>query len=98
MDYQLSSKDSIDFDAPLYNTNTSVVFSSTSDKDLEDSSSIESNNVASSRISLATNASEMSNNGDSLPKSFLQLKGISITNYNMECNLNIASALWIIIQ
>jgi hypothetical protein len=75
-----------------------VAFSSTSGKDLEDSSSIESNSVASIRISLTTNASETSNNGDSLPKNFLQLKGISIANCNMGCNFNIASALWIMIQ
>jgi hypothetical protein len=37
--------------------------------------------------------SDKGNNGDSAPKTFPQLKGISIANYNMGCNFDIAMAL-----
>jgi hypothetical protein len=34
---------------------------------------------------------------DLIPKTFLQLKGISVANYNMGCNFNIAAALRVMI-
>jgi hypothetical protein len=37
-------------------------------------------------------------NGDMIPKSFLQLSGITVGNYNMGCNFHISAALWIMIQ
>jgi hypothetical protein len=37
--------------------------------------------------------SSTSNNGDLLPKTFLQLKGISVANYNMGCNFSIVATL-----
>jgi hypothetical protein len=37
-------------------------------------------------------------NGDSLPKTFLQLNGIVVGNFNMGCNFHISAALRIIIQ
>jgi len=37
-------------------------------------------------------------NGDSLPKTFLQLNGIAVGNFIMECNFHISAALRIIIQ
>jgi hypothetical protein len=36
--------------------------------------------------------------GDDIPKSFLQLKGIMVGNYNMGCNFHILAALRIMIQ
>ncbi len=45
-----------------------------------------------------TSISDTSLNGDLLPKSFLQLKGISVANYNMGCNFYIAAALRIIMR
>jgi hypothetical protein len=43
--------------------------------------------------------SKMNTNGcsDPLPKTFLQLKGISVANYNMGCNFSIAAALRLMI-
>jgi hypothetical protein len=38
------------------------------------------------------------NNGDLLPKTFLQLRGIAVANYNMGCNINIAAAIRIMVQ
>jgi len=43
--------------------------------------------------SLSSAGSNKGNNGDNVPKTFLQLKGISIANYNMGCNFNIAMAI-----
>jgi len=37
-------------------------------------------------------------NGDMIPKSFLQLSGITLGNYNMGCSFHISTALWILIQ
>lgn len=45
-----------------------------------------------------TSESDSSLNRDLLPKSFLQLKGISVANYNMGCNFHIAAALRIIMR
>jgi hypothetical protein len=51
-----------------------------------------------SSASIASITSGTSTNGDLLPKSFLQLKGISIGNFNLGCNFHIATALQIIIH
>jgi hypothetical protein len=37
-------------------------------------------------------------NADLLPKTFLQLKDISVANYNMGCNFNISAALHIMVH
>ncbi len=37
-------------------------------------------------------------NGDTLSKSFLQLKGIAVGNFNMRCNFHISAAIRIMIQ
>jgi hypothetical protein len=44
------------------------------------------------------NNSEIANNEDTLPKSFLQLQGISIANYNMACNFQIGATLKIMLR
>jgi hypothetical protein len=36
--------------------------------------------------------------GDKLPKSFLQLKGIILGNFIMGCNFHVSEAIWIMIQ
>jgi len=36
--------------------------------------------------------------GDTLPKSFLQLRGISVANFNMGCNFSVAVAIRMMIQ
>jgi hypothetical protein len=48
--------------------------------------------------SITINSSEIANNEDTLPKSFLQLQGISIANYNMACNFHIGAALKIMLH
>jgi hypothetical protein len=37
-------------------------------------------------------------NGDNLPKSFLQLKGISVGNFNMGCHFHISAAIRLLVQ
>jgi len=46
-----------------------------------------SNNSAKSQLS------DTSLNGDPISKTFLQLKGITVANYNMGCNFNVAAAI-----
>ena len=61
-------------------------------------SSEEQSSTISSKMSNATDGSHSSYIGDSLPKSFLQLRGISVANFNMGCNFNIAAVIQIMIQ
>jgi len=51
-------------------------------------------------ITTATLSAENENdlNGDSLPKSFLQLRGISVGNFNMQCNFRVEAAIRIMLQ
>jgi hypothetical protein len=37
-------------------------------------------------------------NGDMIPKTFLQLKGKSVGNFNMACNFHISASLHVIVQ
>jgi hypothetical protein len=53
-------------------------------------SSDEQSSTIPSKMSNTTDGSHSSYIGDSLPKSFLQLRGISVANFNMGCNFNIA--------
>jgi hypothetical protein len=46
----------------------------------------------------SVNSHEAYLNGDKLPKTFLQIHGIAIGNYNMGCNFRAASAIRIMIQ
>jgi hypothetical protein len=59
--------------------------------DFNDSNTIISQTSVVSNIS--TMSLETSHNGDTLQKSFLQLKGILVANFNMCCNFHIAAAL-----
>jgi hypothetical protein len=55
-------------------------------------------NTASSRHTTQSHLSASSMNGDNLPKSFLQLKGISVGNYNMGCHFHISAAIHLLVQ
>jgi hypothetical protein len=43
-------------------------------------------------------SADRSQNDDTLPRSFLQLKGILVGNFNMGCNFHISAALMIMMQ
>jgi hypothetical protein len=74
----------------------SLCSDSCSDVESIDTSNDES--VVSENTNEHDNADKVSQNGDKITKSFLQLKGIMVGNYNMGCNFHILNAIRIIIQ
>jgi hypothetical protein len=99
-DYQISQKEWSTDTPSSYATNSlnstsdasiSYIQNNETDTDLmEDDTS-----TSSTRISCI---SSQSINHDTIPKTFLQLKGISVANYNMGCNLCIAATIRLMIQ
>jgi hypothetical protein len=73
----------------------SLCSSMQSNIDSDDSNTMSQTSVISN---ISTTSLETSQNGDTLQKSFLQLKGISVANFNICCNFHIAAALQIMIQ
>lgn len=73
-----------------------------STENLNDSSDEDENCTVFSYLTSTTNASNLSDTdtilGDKLPKSFLQLSGISVANFNMRCNFRVEKALSIMIH
>jgi hypothetical protein len=65
--------------------------SAPTDNEMETSLSLQDENSCS--ISQTTEVQVISEHADPLPKTFLQLKGISVANYNMACNFNVDAAL-----
>ncbi len=63
------------------------------DTDMEDSQTDMTDDTLSS-----TNECDLPMGGDKIPKSFLQLQGISVANFNMACNFHIFTALHIMAQ
>jgi len=65
------------------------------DIDMDDVETCSTNSL---RTAHHTMCDDTSQNGDKLPKSFLQLKGITVGNFNMGCNFHVSEAIWIMIQ
>jgi hypothetical protein len=100
VDYHTSSIENNTLDGPSYDSGTNNHRSNDSCSSLEfeglgSASTDAVENNESSRHSLILAMSSTSNNGDLLPKTFLQLKGISVANYNMGCNFSIVATLWL---
>jgi hypothetical protein len=66
------------------------------ESELNEDNNLTSNASAKSEETIQSN--EINQNGDLLPKSFLQLKGIIVGNFNMGCNFHISAAICIMIQ
>jgi hypothetical protein len=58
----------------------------------------EDNSIASLLSEGLSETQSLTINEDNLPKSFLQLRGISVANYNMGCNFNISTSIRLMIQ
>jgi len=74
----------------------------TSEETIHDDTDDDENCTIFSHFTSTTNTSETSDTatvlGDKLPKSFLQLSGISVANFNMRCNFRVEKALSIMIH
>jgi hypothetical protein len=106
------SNSMVDYQDAIKDTDTEEAHSYTSMKEQDKSSCLssvisdasksistdEQSSTFSSKMSITTNDSQSSFFGDSLPKSFLQLRGISVANFNMGCNFDIAANIRIMIQ
>ena len=71
------------------------------DSDYDGATCASGSSVCSMRSVPSVNVSVLDNDGqmrDSLSKTFLQLKGISVGNFNMNCNFRIESAIAIMLQ
>jgi hypothetical protein len=81
-------------------TNTTDTLSLCSEIDTETSSFNESDeDINTTTTSIESNVTnDIYLNGDSSPKSFLQLSGIIVGNYNMGCNFHASTAIRIMIQ
>jgi hypothetical protein len=98
------SNSMVDYQDAINDTNTEEVYSYASMKE-QDKSTCLSSVISDASKSISTDeqsstiSSKMSNTtNDSLPESFLQLRGISIANFNMGCNFDTAAAIRIMIQ
>jgi len=106
------SNSMVDYQDAIKDTNTEEAHSYASMKEQDKSTCLssmisdasksistdEQSSTFSSKMSITTNDSQSSFIGDSLPKSFLQLRGISVANFNMGCNFDIAANIRIMIQ
>jgi hypothetical protein len=101
-DYLFSLGEEVDNDTISYlsNDEDSRKDISLYDSSKQSSSSDMEDSDGSTRMQKSVNSADSNkrNNGDNIPKTFLQLKGISIANYNMGCNFDIAMAIRIMIQ
>jgi hypothetical protein len=106
LDYRSAIAVSVSRNSPLH-TSSLVSFDSdtitSTSESSETNSQWDQNTVEDGDKSCATfegdaNLYEEQLNADLLPKTFLQLKGISVANYNMGCNFNISAALHIMVH
>ena len=106
LDYRSAIADSVSRNSPIHTPSLvsfdsdTITFTSESS---ETNSQWDHNTVEDEDKSCATfegnaNLYEEQLNADLLPKTFLQLKGISVANYNMGCNFNISAALHIMVH
>jgi hypothetical protein len=100
LDYQSALADSITWHSqsctPSLASQDSLYISSDASKsDLDNPGT----NIEETSLNTIEIFNKMNNNGfsDPIPKTFLQLKDISVANYNMGCNFSIAAALRLMI-
>ncbi len=92
------SQDLSNVNSQEISTSDTPSFNSEFDSDMDLTESFNETTRASCECIGSISHNDTSQNGDRLPKSFLQLKGIMIGNYNMGCNFHILAALRIMLQ